>query len=248
MIGDNTDNDDDDDGWSDAEEIECGTLALNNSSLPIDGDSDGICDAQDIKNLDYAKNGDKSEVFEAVINEYDFTIIPNLTGMESGTWSISPALPGGLDFSGIMARSVETGIISGVPIETSPMTEYTVFANNSQTSVEFSFTMAVLADTDGDGLPDGPSATGLEVDYDDDGDGYSDVQEEMYGSDPLDDSVIPNFFNNVIDDEEDIPTKEEKSENNIEWHEWAGIILGILGILPIIWAIFWRKNSDNPFE
>lgn len=242
------DPDDDNDGWSDAEEIECGTLALNNSSLPLDGDSDGICDANDIKNLDYAKNGNKSEVFEAVINESNFTIIPNLTGMESGTWSISPTLPGGLDFSGIMARSVETGIISGVPIETSPMTEYTVFANNSQTSFEITFMMAVLADTDGDGLPDGPSVTGLEVDYDDDGDGYSDVQEERYGSDPLDDSVIPDVFNNIIDEEEDIPPKDEKSENNMQWYDWAGIVFGILGILPIFWAISRRKNPDDPFE
>merc|ERR1711871_569566 len=34
------------------------------------------------------------------------------------------------------------------------MTEYTVFANNSQTGVQFNFSMAVLADTDGDGLLD----------------------------------------------------------------------------------------------
>ena len=31
------------------------------------------------------------------------------------------------------------------------MTNYTVFANNSQTGTQFTFAMAVLADTDGDG-------------------------------------------------------------------------------------------------
>ena len=66
------------------------------------------------------------------------------------------------------------------------MTEYTVFANNSQTGVQFNFSMAVLADTDGDGLPDGPSVTGLEVDEDDDGDGLLDDLEVKCGSSPSD--------------------------------------------------------------
>jgi hypothetical protein len=102
--------------------------------------------------------------------------------MESGTWSIVPALPAGLEFSGSMARSGETGIISGIPTEASPMTNYTVFANNSQTGVMFNFSMAILADTDSDGLPDGPSVTGLVVDQDDDGDGLSDELEVKCGS------------------------------------------------------------------
>jgi predicted flap endonuclease-1-like 5' DNA nuclease len=46
--------------------------------------------------------------------------------------------------------------------------------------------MAVLADTDDDGLPDGPSVTGLEVDQDDDGDGLLDELEVKCGSSPSD--------------------------------------------------------------
>ncbi|MEC8312295.1 MAG: hypothetical protein VXZ52_00150, partial [Candidatus Thermoplasmatota archaeon] len=180
------DPDDDNDLWSDEDEAECGTNSRDASSIPLDGDDDGICDAIDTKILGYAKDGVESEVFEAVINQSDFIIIPNLTGMESGTWSIIPALPAGLDFSGSMARSGETGIISGIPTETSPMTNYTVFANNSQTGVFFNFSMAVLADTDDDGLPDGPSVTGLEVDQDDDGDGLLDELEVKCGSNPSD--------------------------------------------------------------
>ena len=57
------------------------------------------------------------------------------------------------------------------------MTEYTVFANNSQTGTQFTFSMAVLADTDGDGLPDNNSVTGLEIDLDDDNDGVLDEKE-----------------------------------------------------------------------
>ena len=89
-----------------------------------------------------------------------------------------------------MARSGDTGIISGIPTETSPMTNYTVFANNSQTGVMFNFSMAVpLADTDDDGLPDGPSVTGLEVDEDDDGDGLLDELEVKCGSSPSDSTM-----------------------------------------------------------
>ena len=197
------DPDDDNDLWSDEDEAECGTNSRDASSIPLDGDDDGICDAIDTKILGYAKDGVESEVFEAIINQSGFIIIPNLTGMESGTWSIIPALPAGLDFSGSMARSGETGIISGIPIETSPMTNYTVFANNSQTGIFFNFSMAVLADTDGDGLPDGPSVTGLEVDQDDDGDGLADELEAKCGSSPTDLNDVANVDENgecIVDD------------------------------------------------
>ena len=188
--GDNADTDDDGDQWSDEDEAVCGTDSLDGSSIPLDGDVDGICDALDEKTLAYAKDGVESDVFEAVINQSDFIIIANLTGMQQGTWSITPALPAGLEFSGSMSRSGDTGIISGIPSETSPMTNYTVFANNSQTGVMFNFSMAVLADTDDDGLPDGPSVTGLEVDDDDDGDGLLDELEVKCGSSPSDSSDV----------------------------------------------------------
>ncbi|MEC8788965.1 MAG: hypothetical protein VXX17_02755, partial [Candidatus Thermoplasmatota archaeon] len=188
--GDNADTDDDGDGWSDEDEAVCGTNSMNGASIPLDGDADGICDKLDDKILGYSNNGVETDVFEAVINQPDFIILPNLTGMESGTWSIIPALPAGLEFSGSMARSGDTGIISGIPTETSPMTNYTVFANNSQTGVMFNFSMAVLADTDDDGLPDGPSVTGLEVDDDDDGDGLLDELEVKCGSSPSDSNDV----------------------------------------------------------
>ena len=178
--------DDDNDEWSDEVETACGTNPKNGASTPLDGDDDDICDALDTKILGYENNGTAGTVFEAVINQSGFMILPNLTGMEPGTWTIIPALPAGLDFGGSMARSGETGIIYGIPTETSPMTNYTVFANNSQTGTQFTFSMAVLADLDGDGLPDGPSVTGLEVDQDDDGDGVSDELEEKCDSNPRD--------------------------------------------------------------
>ncbi|MEC7273484.1 MAG: hypothetical protein VXV85_07540, partial [Candidatus Thermoplasmatota archaeon] len=159
-ICDIVDTDDDGDDWSDQDEAVCGTNSKEGTSIPFDGDDDGICDALDTKTLGYSNNGTAGDVFEAVLNQSDFIIEPDLSGMEPGTWSIYPALPAGLEFNGTMSRSGESGIISGVPTETSPMTEYTVFANNSQTGVQFTFSMAILEDTDGDGLPDGWEARG----------------------------------------------------------------------------------------
>ena len=100
--GDNADTDDDGDGWSDVDEALCGTNSMSGASIPLDGDADGICDKLDDKILGYSNNGVETDVFEAVINQPDFIILPNLTGMESGTWSIIPALPAGLEFSGSM--------------------------------------------------------------------------------------------------------------------------------------------------
>ena len=45
--GDNADTDDDDDGFSDADEDACGTDTKLASSMPSDADSDGTCDALD---------------------------------------------------------------------------------------------------------------------------------------------------------------------------------------------------------
>ena len=46
-IGDNADQDDDGDDWSDALEEMCLTDALSATSVPLDTDSDGICDTID---------------------------------------------------------------------------------------------------------------------------------------------------------------------------------------------------------
>ena len=179
--------DDDNDTWTDLDEAACGsTNSIDAMDTPLDGDGDGICDVLDEKVLGYAMNDQEAATFEGYVNQLDFIILPNLTGMEAVTWTIVPALPAGLDFNGTMARSGSTGIISGIPTEASPMTNYTVYANNSQTSVQFTFALGILADTDGDGLPNGDSTTGLETDFDDDDDGISDSTEVTCGSDPLD--------------------------------------------------------------
>ena len=42
------DEDDDNDGWGDEYEMICGSDSLNNTSIPDDGDGDGICDVVDV--------------------------------------------------------------------------------------------------------------------------------------------------------------------------------------------------------
>ena len=112
-----------------------------------------------------------------------------------------------------MARSGQPGAIYGTPTETSPMTNYTVYSNNSQTGVEFTFALAILADADGDGLPDDNSVTGLEIDNDDDNDGVLDELELKCGSDPADNTGIAEVDENgeCITDESG---EDEEKESN----------------------------------
>ena len=217
----------------------CGTNPKDINSIPFDGDVDGLCDALDEKSLGYSQNGSEGEVFEAVINQSGFTINPNLSGMEPGTWSIYPALPAGLEFSGTMARSGETGIITGTPTEVSPMTEYTVFANNSQTGTQFTFSMAVLADTDGDGLPDNNSVTGLEIDLDDDNDGVLDEKELECGSDPSDDGDIAKVDENGACVEDTLDSKDDEDDGGLpDWCCWLFLLL-----LLLLLFLFWRNRE-----
>jgi hypothetical protein len=46
-VGDNTDWDDDGDGWLDSDEKTCGTDQMDAESMPVDVDEDGICDSID---------------------------------------------------------------------------------------------------------------------------------------------------------------------------------------------------------
>ncbi|MGB0329093.1 MAG: putative Ig domain-containing protein, partial [Candidatus Poseidoniaceae archaeon] len=173
--------DDDNDGWEDVDELACGTNSKDVMSTPFDGDDDGICDVLDTQTLGYTINDVEAEMFEAYVNQSDFVLMPNLTGMEPGTWTITPELPDGLIFGGTMARTGETGIIYGIPTEASPMTNYTVTADNGRVNISFTFGLGVLNDTDGDRLPDEPSLTGLEEDLDDDNDGHLDEIEVKCG-------------------------------------------------------------------
>ena len=90
---------------------------------------------------------------------------------------------------------VNTGIISGTPTEAMDNTTFTLWANTSEPrSVESTFYLEVLEDTDGDGMPDtlpddypdtGLPPFDLIEDLDDDADGTPDVDEATNGTDSL---------------------------------------------------------------
>ena len=158
--------DDDNDDWTDTDEAACGnTDSKDEASFPVDGDSDGICDILDFKSFMFEINGLQQTLFEGVEGQATFQIVANLSGMTATSWEIEPELPVDYLFS--------YGNISVTnPMVASPI-KYTIWANNSITgiSLEKEIDLLVLADLDGDGLPNGPTSTNLIEDEDDDGDG-----------------------------------------------------------------------------
>ena len=182
------DTDDDNDGWADLTETLCGTNPLNTTSVPVDANRDGSCDQDLAISLSYNVGDGWFGIGEEV------NLTPDLGGFEADLWTIEPALPEGLTF-GSMART-SSGAITGVPLEASDATTYTVWANNSvdNTSINTSFVLGVFADHDQDGQPDEDILTEvgpIQADLDDDDDGYADTMEAACGSNPYDRTSVP---------------------------------------------------------
>lgn len=92
------------------------------------------------------------------------SITPQLSGNPATSFSISPALPSGLNFS------TSTGIISGTPTVSGVQTSYTISATNSGGSTSAVIKITVAADNDSDGIRDEidlcPNTTpGVTVDF-----------------------------------------------------------------------------------
>ena len=111
---------------------------------------------------------------------------PVITGGNTSAlfFTISPQLPAGLEFNSA------DGSITGTVLSFSPDTEYTVTAidptdivDGAAHSIQTTFHLVGLNDTDSDGVPD-------LRDSDDDDDGVTDSVEIGCGSDPLDQSDV----------------------------------------------------------
>ncbi|MDA8610560.1 putative Ig domain-containing protein [Euryarchaeota archaeon] len=193
------DDDDDADGLLDSVETDTGTYidATNTGTDPLnpDTDGDGICDGPNavppicVAGPDSDPNGESfPPTLVAVNNTVISTLAPYLA-VSGGTYEIVPDLPATLSLD------PATGEITGTATETITNTTYTMWSNNSNgDSLSWNFTIEILEDSDGDGMPNelpgdydptNPDAPGLVEDTDDDNDGLSDTNESEIGTNPL---------------------------------------------------------------
>ncbi|MDA8749873.1 putative Ig domain-containing protein, partial [Candidatus Poseidonia alphae] len=193
------DDDDDADGLADSVETDTGTYidATNTGTDPLnpDTDGDGICDGPNavppicVAGPDSDPNGESfPPTLVAVNNTVISTLAPYLA-VSGGTYEIVPDLPATLSLD------PATGEITGTATETITNTTYTMWSNNSNgDSLSWNFTIEILEDSDGDGMPNelpgdydptNPDAPGLVEDTDDDNDGLSDTNESEIGTNPL---------------------------------------------------------------
>ena len=205
--------DDDNDNWTDSEEIACSDVpgqynVLDENDYPPDLDLDGICDKLDDFNDAPIILAYPNINLELSLNLPMSAQSPILEGGGVLTWEISPELPEGLVFnqySGVstnLARNIDfNGMISGTPTELLPPTIFTIWANNSMTAASFEITLSVLIDSNLDSEPD-------IYDDDDDGDGWTDEMENLCNSNSLNATIKPldtdgdNICDEIDDDDD----------------------------------------------
>ena len=149
-IPDETDPDDDNDGWNDSVEFDCLTDGLDPLSYPMDGDGDGVCDGQD--------NIDDSPLFLVYsitsqllfVNEPIAPLVGTKYGGDVRTWEVWPPLHAGLTLNGATPRTgAEDGTITGAPMNEFGLQVFTVWANNSQYQSSVDITLqSVIPDPD----------------------------------------------------------------------------------------------------
>ena len=192
------DDDDDGDGLLDSVETDTGFYINGQDTgtdpLDPDTDGDGICDGPNavppvcIAGPDPSPNGNTPPPTLVALNNTDIGTLSPYMLVPGGTFEISPDLPASLSID------PNTGEITGTPTQTLDNTTFTVWSNHTDgTSLTYDFTIEILEDSDGDGMPDelpddydptNPDSPGLIEDLDDDNDGNSDIDEAADGTNP----------------------------------------------------------------
>ncbi|UCE39388.1 MAG: hypothetical protein JSW00_09255 [Thermoplasmata archaeon] len=200
-VGNLSDPDDDNDGYSDTIEISEGTDPLNPQSKPVDNDGDFLPDSMD---LDNDNDGYSNEIEltigtdpldnTSVPDDYDLDLIPDSMDPDMDNDTIpneEDAFPlncsewRDTDFDGIGDNADTDDDADGTPDDVDPYpldTDDDGLANfldwDDDADGILDWEDKNLLDTDNDGLKN-------DVDKDDDGDGLSDLEEEKKHTNPL---------------------------------------------------------------
>ena len=166
------DDDDDNDGWTDAEETACGTDTLDPTSVSPDNDADGMCDGMDDDD-DNDGVDDVNDAFPMDATEFSDNDGDGI-GDNNDTDDDNDGVTDGLD--AFPLDSTETDDYDGDGIGDNSDTDDDG-DGCADASDAFPFNANECVDTDGDGLGDN-------VDPDDDGDGVADVADPF----PMDSS------------------------------------------------------------
>ena len=187
-----TDTDDDGDGFTDIEEEEKGTDPKDPDSVP---------------QVDPIVAPTIGEIEDQTVVEGN-AITPVTPEVTEGSNVTVEGLPEGVMF--------ENGTIQGTPkvtwngSEESRAITVTVKAEKDGATGRETFVITVQRDTDGDGEPD---ITGT----DDDGDGFTDIEEEEKGTDPKDPNSVPQVDPKPVkpDQKQDPEISQNKVVNNV---------------------------------
>ncbi|MBS64893.1 MAG: hypothetical protein CMA93_00960 [Euryarchaeota archaeon] len=192
------DADDDNDGWLDTDEVDCGTDPLDANDVPVDSDNNGICDALEGDDFDgdgIPNDSDPDDDNDGVNDtDDDFPLNPNETTDTDGDGigDNADTDDDGDGFSDTIETDCGSDPLDGMSTPADGdgdgiCDELDTDDDNdgvADSDDAFPNDSTEWADADGDGKGDN-------VDDDDDNDGVSDLMEERCFSDPLDANSLP---------------------------------------------------------
>ena len=239
------------DGWADGPEESCGSDPDDASSVPVDSDGDMICDSQD-DDRDGDGVGNNVDDFPDDRSASKDTDGDGDPDSLSGTSTSDPPLKEDFDDDNDNWSDFDESQCGTDPLDD---TDFPTDLDGDGTCD------ALETDTDGDRIPDAEDAFPLDptewldtdgdlignnADEDDDGDDWSDDDEERCGSDPLDSGSIPE---NIEGEGICVATKtkvvrDDDSGSSTFW--WLCVCLPLLLLLLLVPLLYVaRERGDS---